>query len=69
MLKLAIDFFGPWALVLDLGLPDGIKYFATDSAAMIAAAGILAFFIFVRHRDNLKRLAAGKEPEFKLKKD
>ena len=39
------------------------------SAAMIAAGGILALFIFVRHRDNLKRLAAGKEPVFKLKKD
>ena len=44
-------------------------WITTDSAAMIAAAGVLALFIFVRHRDNLKRLAAGKEPVFKLKKD
>jgi glycerol-3-phosphate acyltransferase PlsY len=34
-----------------------------------SVAGIFTIFIFVRHRDNLKRLAAGKEPEFKLKKD
>jgi glycerol-3-phosphate acyltransferase PlsY len=44
-------------------------WITTDSAAMIAAAGISTLFIFVRHRDNLKRLAAGKEPVFKLKKD
>jgi glycerol-3-phosphate acyltransferase PlsY len=44
-------------------------WITTGSAAMIAAGGILALFIFVRHRDNLKRLAAGKEPVFKLKKD
>jgi glycerol-3-phosphate acyltransferase PlsY len=39
------------------------------SAVVIATAGILAIFIFIRHRDNLKRLAAGTEPEFKFKKD
>jgi len=44
-------------------------WLTTDSAFMIAAAGIFAIFIFIRHWDNLKRLAAGKEPEFKLKKD
>jgi glycerol-3-phosphate acyltransferase PlsY len=44
-------------------------WIATDSAAMTAAAGIVALFIFFRHRDNLKRLLAGKEPEFRLKKE
>jgi acyl phosphate:glycerol-3-phosphate acyltransferase len=39
-----------------------------NSAVMTAAAGILALLIFIRHRSNLKRLAAGEEPEFKLKK-
>ena len=44
-------------------------WIATDSAVMTAAAGIVALFIFIRHRDNLKRLLAGKEPEFRLKKE
>jgi glycerol-3-phosphate acyltransferase PlsY len=35
---------------------------------MLAAASIIAFFIFIRHQDNLKRLLAGKEPKFKLRK-
>ena len=44
-------------------------WLTTDSVMMLAAACIIAFFIFIRHQDNLKRLAAGKEPKFKLKKD
>jgi glycerol-3-phosphate acyltransferase PlsY len=44
-------------------------WIATDSAIMTATAGIVALFIFIRHRDNLKRLMAGKEPPFTLKKD
>ena len=44
-------------------------WIATDSAIMTASAGIVALFIFIRHRDNLKRLMAGKEPAFTLKKD
>jgi glycerol-3-phosphate acyltransferase PlsY len=40
-----------------------------DSAILTASAGIVALFIFMRHRDNLKRLLAGKEPSFTLKKD
>ena len=44
-------------------------WIATDSAIMTAAAGVVALFIFIRHRDNLKRLLAGKEPEFRLKKE
>ena len=44
-------------------------WIAADSAIMTATAGIVALFIFIRHGDNLKRLLAGKEAEFKLKKD
>jgi glycerol-3-phosphate acyltransferase PlsY len=44
-------------------------WIATDSAIMTATAGIVAFFIWIRHRDNLKRLLAGKEPAFMLKKE
>ena len=49
-------------------LPAAI-WFTTDSIMMLAAACIIGIFIFIRHQDNLKRLAAGKEPKFKLKKD
>jgi glycerol-3-phosphate acyltransferase PlsY len=44
-------------------------WIAADSAIMTAAAVIVALFIFMRHGENLKRLLAGKEAEFKLKKD
>jgi glycerol-3-phosphate acyltransferase PlsY len=40
-----------------------------DSPILTATAVIVALFIFMRHRDNLKRLVAGTEPEFRLKKD
>jgi glycerol-3-phosphate acyltransferase PlsY len=43
-------------------------WIAADSAIMTATAAIVALFIFIRHRDNVKRLLAGKEPEFRLKK-
>lgn len=49
-------------------LPAAI-WLTTDSVIMLAAACIVAFFIFIRHQDNLKRLVAGEEPEFKLRKD
>jgi glycerol-3-phosphate acyltransferase PlsY len=52
------------AAVLPLGL-----WIAADSAIMTATAAIVALLIFIRHRDNLKRLLAGKEPEFRLKKE
>jgi glycerol-3-phosphate acyltransferase PlsY len=48
-------------------LPAAI-WLATDSVMILGAACIIAFFIFIRHRDNLKRLAAGKESKFKLRK-
>ena len=44
-------------------------WIAAGSAIMTGAAGIVALFIFIRHGGNLKRLLAGKEAEFKLKKD
>jgi glycerol-3-phosphate acyltransferase PlsY len=44
-------------------------WIAAGSAIMTAAAGIVALFIFIRHGGNLKRFLAGKEAEFKLKKD
>jgi glycerol-3-phosphate acyltransferase PlsY len=44
-------------------------WIATDSAIMTATTAIVALFIFIRHRDNLKRLLAGQEPAFTLKKD
>ena len=44
-------------------------WLATDSAIMAATAGLVAFLIFVRHHDNVKRLLTGKEPEFRLRKD
>lgn len=44
-------------------------WIAADSAIMTTTAGIVALLIYIRHRDNLKRLLAGKEPAFKLKKE
>ena len=45
-------------------LPAAI-WITSDSAIMLVAACIIALLIFIRHRDNLKRLATGKEAEFK----
>lgn len=44
-------------------------WIAADSTLLAAVAGIVAVLIFIRHRDNLKRILAGKEPEFRLRKD
>jgi acyl phosphate:glycerol-3-phosphate acyltransferase len=44
-------------------------WLATNSTIMTATAGIVAFLIFIRHHDNVKRLLTGKEPEFRLRKD
>lgn len=41
-------------------------WITTGSGAMTAAACATALLIFMRHRENLERLAAGTEPEFKL---
>ena len=43
-------------------------WLALDAPIMTVAAAIVALFIFIRHRSNLKRLVAGTEPEFTLRK-
>jgi glycerol-3-phosphate acyltransferase PlsY len=43
-------------------------WLAVDAPIMTFAAVIVALFIFIRHRSNLKRLVAGTEPEFRLRK-
>ncbi|MGD9228287.1 MAG: glycerol-3-phosphate 1-O-acyltransferase PlsY [Desulfobacterales bacterium] len=48
-------------------LPAAI-WLTTDSVMMLAAACIIALFIFIRHQNNLRRLVAGEEPKFKLRK-
>jgi glycerol-3-phosphate acyltransferase PlsY len=47
-----------------VALPIAI-WFTTRSGAMTAAALLTALLLFMRHRENLKRLMAGTEPEFK----
>ncbi len=39
-------------------------WFSTNSWEIMAGAVIMSAFIFIRHRDNIKRLAAGTEPRF-----
>ena len=68
VMLLAVRRVSVGSLAAAAALPIAI-WITTDSAVMIAAAGIFALFIFIRHRDNLKRLAAGTEPEFKIKKN
>ncbi|MEJ5358568.1 MAG: glycerol-3-phosphate 1-O-acyltransferase PlsY [Desulfobacterales bacterium] len=46
----------PWAV-----------YFSTGSGAQTAAAAAVCLLVFLRHADNLRRLAAGTEPRFRLK--
>ena len=41
-------------------------WIATRSGAVTSAASITALLIFMRHRENVNRLLAGTEPEFKL---
>jgi glycerol-3-phosphate acyltransferase PlsY len=48
-------------------LPAAI-WLTTDSVMMLTAACIIALFIFIRHQNNLRRLVAGEEPKFKLRK-
>jgi glycerol-3-phosphate acyltransferase PlsY len=42
-------------------------WFSTDSLYITASAVIMAVFIGVRHKDNIKRLISGTEPKFKEK--
>ena len=55
------------SLAAAAALPAAI-WLSTESVMMLAVASIIAFFIFIRHQDNLKRLAAGEEPKLKLRK-
>jgi len=41
--------------------------FSTGSVQITISAVIMAVFIYVRHRDNIKRLISGTEPKFKEK--
>jgi glycerol-3-phosphate acyltransferase PlsY len=45
----------------------GTVWFSTGSAPFTTVAGIMAIFIVIRHRDNIKRLISGTEPIFKDK--
>ena len=40
-------------------------WFSTASVYITASAVIMTIFIFIRHAENIKRLAAGTEPRFK----
>lgn len=44
-------------------------WITTESIVMTIAAGIVALLIFIRHHENMKRLLAGTEPPFNLRKD
>jgi len=48
-------------------LPAGIWIFH-HSYILTACAGIIAVFVFFRHTENIRRMVAGIEPEFSLKK-
>ena len=41
----------------------------TRSAAYLLAGLVVAALVALRHRDNIRRLAARSEPEFKIKRD
>lgn len=45
----------------------GVVWFSTDSLPVTVSAGIMTVFIFVRHRDNIKRMISGTEPRFRDK--
>ena len=49
-------------------LPPAI-WVTTGSTVLAAAAGLAALLIFMRHHGNIKRLIAGTEPAFKLRKN
>jgi glycerol-3-phosphate acyltransferase PlsY len=42
-----------------------VVWSSTDSVYITASAAIMAFFIFIRHTDNIKRLVSGTEPRFR----
>ena len=44
-----------------------VAWFSTGSLHITVSGVVMAVFIFVRHKDNIKRLIAGTEPKFKEK--
>jgi glycerol-3-phosphate acyltransferase PlsY len=42
----------------------GVVWFSTDALPVTVSAVIMTVFIFVRHRDNIKRMISGTEPKF-----
>jgi glycerol-3-phosphate acyltransferase PlsY len=44
-----------------------VAWLSTDSLQITVSAVIMAVFIFMRHRDNIKRLVSGTEPKFREK--
>ncbi|CAB1058795.1 Acyl-phosphate:glycerol-3-phosphate O-acyltransferase PlsY (EC [Olavius sp. associated proteobacterium Delta 1] len=42
-----------------------VAWFTTDSPHITVSAAIMAVFIFMRHRDNIKRLVSATEPKFR----
>ncbi|MGD9300031.1 MAG: glycerol-3-phosphate 1-O-acyltransferase PlsY [Desulfobacterales bacterium] len=42
-------------------------WYSTHSWQITTAAALMSIFIFIRHRDNIRRLIAGTEPKFKEK--
>jgi len=45
----------------------GVAWFSTDSLSITVSAVIMTVFIFMRHRDNIKRMISGTEPKFRDK--
>ena len=44
-----------------------VAWYSTDSLHITVSALIMAVFIFIRHKDNVKRLVTGSEPKFRAK--
>ena len=44
-----------------------LAWYSTDSLHITLSALIMAVSIFIRHKDNIKRLVTGKEPKFRAK--
>jgi glycerol-3-phosphate acyltransferase PlsY len=44
-------------------------WWATNAGTFTACAGVMAAFIYVRHRENIRRLISGTEPAIWGRKD
>ena len=42
-----------------------VAWYSTDSLHIAVSALIMALFIFIRHKENIKRLLSGTEPKFR----